>query len=135
MFRRIVSLSLLLILTLPAPASALDAPERHALDLLNQTRVRNGLHDLPAGTRLDRYAERHARRMASQRRLFHSPLRISGYSALGEIVGEGGTVRRVHRAFLRSPEHRKIMLGTWRRVGVGVARGGGQVWVVEVFAR
>lgn len=135
MLSRLVSLTLLLALTLPTPASALDAPERHALDLLNGVRARHGLRVLSPGNRLDRYAERHARRMASQRRLFHSALRISGYRALGEIVGEGGSVRRVHRAFLRSPEHRAILLGTWRKVGIGVARGGGRVWVVEIFAR
>jgi uncharacterized protein YkwD len=135
MVRRLACLSLLLLLALPARASALDAPEQRAVDLLNATRARHGLGELVVGARLTRYAERHALKMATQRRLFHSDLRIPGYSALGEIIGEGATVRSVHRAFLRSPEHRQIMLGSWRKVGVGVCRAGGNVYVVEVFAR
>jgi uncharacterized protein YkwD len=135
MVRRSICLSLLLLLLLPARAGALDAPEQRAVDLVNATRARNGLSQLVVGARLTRYAERHAHKMASQRRLFHSALRIPGYSALGEIVGEGSTVRSVHRAFLRSAEHRQIMLGTWRRIGVGVAGAGGLVYVVEIFAR
>ncbi|MFB3738857.1 MAG: CAP domain-containing protein [Candidatus Velamenicoccus archaeovorus] len=135
MVRRAVCLAVLLLLLLPTHAAALDALEQRAVDLTNATRVRNGLHELVVGARLTRYAERHAHEMAEQRRLFHSALRIPGYRSLGEIVGEGSTVRSVHRAFLRSPEHRRIMLGTWRRIGVGVARAGGLVYVVEIFAR
>ncbi len=131
----VVLLASLPALLAPTTASALDKPERRALELVNRTRVRHGLRPVDPRSRLVRYAERHARVMARKRLLFHSTLSLDGYRALGEIVGDGPSVRSVHRAFLRSKDHRRIMLGRWKWIGIGVASRNGTRYVTEVFAR
>jgi uncharacterized protein YkwD len=137
MTRRVLVLLLAVvpILVTPAAASAMDAPERKALELVNASRERHDLKLVSTTSRLMRYAEHHARVMARKRRLFHSPLSLDGYKALGEIVGEGDSVLSIHEAFLRSSEHRKIMLGHWKWIGIGVASRNGTRYVTEVFAR
>ena len=137
MTRRLLVLALVVvpILVAPATASALGAPERHALRLVNAAREHRGLHPVHVRSRVSRYAERHSRAMARKRQLFHSSLSISGFSALGECVGVGDTVYAVHRAFLRSSTHRRIILGGWRYVGVGIASRGGKRYVTLDFAR
>jgi uncharacterized protein YkwD len=135
MRRKLTLLVVAAVLAVPVPAAGLQPPERTALRLVNDTRDRKDLRILDARRRLSRYAERHAHRMANQRRLFHSSLRISGYDSLGEIVASASSVRAAHRAFLRSSPHRRVMLGRWRMIGLGVARRGDDVYVVEIYAR
>jgi uncharacterized protein YkwD len=137
MARRLLVFVLVLVPLLIAPsvASAATAPERRAFELVNATRERHGRHDVAMRARLMRYAEHHARVMARKNRLFHSPLSLDGFAALGECVGYGGSVFEVHRSFLRSPEHRSIILGRWKWVGIGVASRNGTRYVTEVFAR
>jgi uncharacterized protein YkwD len=58
----------------------------------------------------------------------------SDWNVIGENVGVGGTVRSVHRAFMSSSGHRRnILLPGYTRVGVGVVKSGGRVWVTEIF--
>lgn len=137
MARRLLVLMLVVVPVLLAPvaASATQAPERRAFELVNATREHHDLKALSTTSRLMRYAERHTRVMARQRSLFHSSLSIDGYSALGEIVGEGESVLQIHKAFLRSSEHRRIMLGQWKWIGIGVVSRNGIRYVTEVFAR
>ena len=137
MTRRLLVLMLVVapVLLAPVAASAMDAPERKAFDLVNATRQHHDLKLVSTRSRLMRYAEHHARVMARKRRLFHSPLSLDGYSALGEIVGEGDSVLSIHKAFLRSSEHRRIILGRWKWIGVGVASRNGTRYVTAVFAR
>ena len=58
---------------------------------------------------------------------------------LGENVGVApamgrGTLRALHRAFLNSPSHRRnVMLRSFNRMGVGIVRASGKVWVTVVF--
>lgn len=125
----------LLFLSLAAPDAPASTLERTSARLVNQTREARDRKLLDLRDRLSRYAERQARRMARQRRIFHSSLDISGFRALGEIVGTADTVARVHRAFLRSRPHRTIMLGRWRVLGVGVVRRGDRVYVAQIYAR
>jgi uncharacterized protein YkwD len=135
MSKRLACLVLCASLLLPGAAEAVDAPERRAFELVNRAREARDLRLLRLSGRLSRYAERHATRMAKRRTVFHSALSIEGFDVLGEIVGSGGNVRRVHRAFLDSRTHREAVLGRWRVVGIGVVRRSGTVYVVEIFAR
>jgi uncharacterized protein YkwD len=125
----------MLLVSVASPAGAATSLECTAARLVNGTRAAHDLRVVALRHRLMRHAERQARRMARQRRLSHSSLDISGFNALGEIVGTSDTVRRVHRAFLRSRPHRRIMLGRWRWLGVGVVRRGQRVYVAEIYAR
>lgn len=126
-------LALLLVLILAAPAAALDRPEQKLVRLTNRARVAHDLRRLDVGWKITRRAERHARRLADAGRLWHSgshPCHV-----WGENVGYGATIRRVHRAYMRSPAHRANVLGWWSRIGVGVVRRGDRVWTTVVFCR
>jgi uncharacterized protein YkwD len=69
--------------------------------------------------------------MASAGELFHSGSLSPGQA---ETVGKGTTLRAIVRGFLRSPTHRKILLGrSYHRVGVGVATGRGFKWATLIF--
>ena len=77
--------------------------------------------------------------MAESGRLFHSCLtcrRASGSSsALAENVGVGDTLKAVHQALMASSSHRSNILSkAYNRVGVGVVRRGGRMWVTQLFA-
>jgi uncharacterized protein YkwD len=137
MTRRLLVLCLvaLPVLLAPAAASAMRRPEHRAYRMVNSARLRHDRRAVSPRTRLMRYAERHARAMARHRRLYHSALRVSGFSSLGECVGSGGSVRQVQRAFMRSSAHRSIILGRYRWVGIGVAHRNGIRYVTEVFAK
>jgi uncharacterized protein YkwD len=64
--------------------------------------------------------------------LFHSDL--EGCGTCGEIVGVGSGLRPLMRAFLHSKPHRRILLSrTYTRVGIGVVRSDGSVWLTAVF--
>ena len=122
-------------LAVPGTAAAIDAPERRAFEMVSDTREARDRPPLRLVRRLSLYAERHAHRMARRGRLSHPEVGATRYDAVGYIVGTGYTIRAVHRAFLRSRTHRRVMLGRWLVIGVGIVRRAGQFWVVEIFAR
>ena len=76
--------------------------------------------------------------MADAGSIFHSCLdcgRRRSYSTMAENVGVGGSLSAVHNALMASDGHRANILGPdFQRVGVGVVRRDGRVWVTEVFA-
>ncbi|HET9672641.1 MAG TPA: CAP domain-containing protein [Actinomycetota bacterium] len=109
------------------------------LHLLNGVR-RN--HDLPT-VRLNRElsadALRHSRRMASKGSVFHTRdlyglVRSYTPSCWGENVGMAGTMRTVLRLWMRSSGHRaNVLRRSFRRVGIGVAKASGSVWITVIF--
>jgi uncharacterized protein YkwD len=131
----IVSLVLVPLLVAPTVASAMGVPEHKAFRLVNAAREQHDLRSLTARRRLMRYAERHSHAMARQQTLFHSSLSIGGYSGLGECVGEGPTIYSVQQAFMASSVHRRIILGSWKWIGIGVVIRDGIRYVTELFAR
>lgn len=97
-------------------------------------------HDLTRarGTALDqtgwlqRDAKVWAARMAERRSIFHAP--PPGWGPYGENVGVGTDWRTVLAAFMASPPHRaNITDPHYSRVGIGVARADGRVYVVIRF--
>ena len=76
--------------------------------------------------------------MAESGRLFHSCLtcrRGSGSRALAENVGAGDALRVIHAALMDSAGHRQNILSRdFERVGVGVVRRSGRLWVTQLFA-
>jgi uncharacterized protein YkwD len=111
------------------------------LEWTNDVRDRNGRRPLRMRTALERYATRHAARMAAQDGLFHSTasqmadaLSGTGWSMWGENVGMAPTLRRVERAFLGSAPHREnILQRAFDHAGIGVVRSRGMVWVTVDF--
>ena len=119
-------------------AVATTSTERRGHQLINSARSSHGLNGLRLSSALSKRAHRHSIHMAESGRLFHSCLncrRGSGSRALAENVGVGDTVKVVHRALMDSSSHRRNILSSdFRRVGVGVVRRSGRVWVTQLFA-
>jgi uncharacterized protein YkwD len=107
--------------------------------MLNQTRSTLSLGGLGMSDQLTRMARRHSRRMARAGQLFHHSCLScrfpnGSWTALGENVGVGSSVRAVHRMMMESTTHRNVILGAlFQRVGIGVVKQGGRFWVTEIF--
>jgi uncharacterized protein YkwD len=113
---------------------------RKLFSLTNSARRNNGMRPFTINWRLSRRATEHSRRMANRSTVFHSAnlyrmVRPWHPSIWGENVGMAGTVRRVHKLFMRSAVHRgNILRGSFSHVGIGVVQGAaGRVWVTAVF--
>jgi uncharacterized protein YkwD len=122
------------------PASASSSPERVALRSVNRARTHHGVQTLELQAGISRLARRHSARMAARHRLFHDCvsciLRRHGWRAIGENVGYASSVRSVSVLFMRSREHRaNILCSCFTRVGIGVVRSGGRIWITEIFFR
>ena len=132
----------LLLLTVTTPqADAVTRPEHKTFRLVNGDRRAHGVFLLKLSSSISRLAHRHSRQMAQQHSFFDNPcldcLRHShGWSWIGENVGYAPTVRAMNRWFMHSPPHRANILSRhFKRVGIGVVRSGGSVWVTEIFFR
>lgn len=119
-------------------ANAADpAAESDFIARINSLRASRGLGAVQQHGVLTAKAQAWAAHMAATGCLCHSNLSDGvtvGWSKLGENVGRGPSVGSLHDAFVNSPAHQANMLdGRFGYVGVGVAHGGGQMWVAEVF--
>lgn len=121
-------------------AGSASAGSSEVATLANGERTNRGLAPYAVRSDLSQVAQRHAARMAARQAIWHNPnirSEVTGWTAVGENVGTGNTVRAVHVAFMGSPTHRANILDRdYREIGVGVATGGdGKVYVVQVFRR
>jgi uncharacterized protein YkwD len=143
---------LLSVAAAPAPAAtrcsaasarpaALSGGARHAAAVceINRVRRHHGLAPVSAHARLTRMAHAFAQTMVTRRFFSHvGPggatlairRRAAGYRgrAIGEVLawGQGryASPRAAVRSWLRSPQHRRVLLGrNYRDVGVGIALG------------
>jgi len=136
-----VSLSAAVLLASTGAAPAQAETYRHKmLRLTNLSRLGYGLRALVLNRRLSAIARQHSRRMADERRLFHSEdmarkLSPWQWSAWGENLGSTfGTLGTLERAFMTSAEHRtNILYPGFRRAGVGVVKRRGAFWVTVIF--
>lgn len=142
--RRAVALGVVLVLLgQSAAAFPQEHRRRRLIHWVNVERSERGLHLLRIDRRVMRLAQRHAKHMAAEGRIFHTPhlgrrLARLGirWSIKGEDVGVGiiGRLRALFRAFMSSPAHRfHILRPGYRRIGVGVVKARGFLWVTLVF--
>ena len=107
--------------------------------LINTTRVTNGLAPLALSSHLSSIAQNHAQNMADSGGIFHSTNLAdavgSGWERIGEIVGSGASVTSIHQAFLSSPSHLSVILGTYTHYGEGVVVAEGITYVAVVFVK
>ena len=124
-----IAVAALVLALLPAASAA--SPESRMLAGINQARAANGLPALRHSGNLSASAGRYSRYMLA-RDYFGHLSRIhaswSRWSWLGENLamypGWGTRVGSIVRAWLHSPAHRSVMLGTrYRFAGVGYAHG------------
>ncbi|GAA3545463.1 hypothetical protein AFL01nite_15450 [Aeromicrobium flavum] len=137
--------ALALVVVPSAPASVAMSASTFDKKLHQQTNASRTFRDRKALKKdrcLDRYAQRQARRMAKQQRMYHQNLsvvlRTCNDRAVAENVAHGFTTPKSNvRAWLKSPGHRKNMLSrNYTRLGIGVAKDArGHTWTVQVFGR
>ncbi len=125
------------LVALAGPAHAAKSDTGILLDLANQERGARGLAPLAFDAAASRIADAHCRAMKEQDRLFHKQdleSAMTGWSVLGENVGVGRTVRKVHDAFMASTVHRGNLLNPkFRFVGLCALRSDDAYWVTQVF--
>jgi hypothetical protein len=133
----------------PSPAEPNFLPEglgdvQVLMRSLMAERRERGLGPLKRSDDLDRIATRHAAQMAERGDALHDAgdgdpverAHAAGIAArlVGENVARAETAALAHRALWESPSHRGNMLSRhFRRIGVGVVKKDGVVWVVELF--
>lgn len=128
------------------PATALANGQSELLAAVNSVRAQHGLAPVRVNADLHRAAIRHSDDEFVRHYFAHtSPSGVDVYHRIvncgypigvwraGETLAYGyPTATEVVAAWLRSPEHRAILLGNWRDIGIGRARGGGRVyWTAE----
>lgn len=107
--------------------------------LLNQIRLNHGLPRFRLNTELSHTAYLHSKRMATRNQIFHSTNlydRVRSYSpsTWGENVGMADFLKRVRTLWMHSSGHRaNILKARFRRIGIGVVKARGRVWVTTIF--
>ena len=133
--------------TIASPAATPIEPAEMVAELIvahNRARVKAGLSELVVNPQLEAAAERHARDMAARGRMSHrggdgsSPFRrmaLEGYEfrAAAENVAFGqSSVETLMRDWMRSPGHRRNILGNFTEMGASGAidKSGNPYWCV-----
>ena len=125
--------------TATSAAASTGGDESGFVASVNAARRSAGRPTYDVSSDLTSVARRWAQTMASSGSLRHNPNlagQVSGWRFVGENVGVGYDVGGLHRAFMASPAHRANVLDSdFTQVGIGVAYGGGRLWVAEVFRK
>ncbi|HVF33606.1 MAG TPA: CAP domain-containing protein [Acidimicrobiales bacterium] len=118
-------------LVMAPPASAQTDPataESEFVSKINALRASKGLRQLEVHGELVALGRSWAGEMAKVDRISHNPNLANAVKAdwqkLGENVGVGMTVDKLHQAFIDSPTHYKNLVDPdWTHLGVGVVLG------------
>ena len=110
--------------------------QRDLLGDVNRVRVARDRPVLDVRPGMMHRSQEHARAMADAGYLFHSELRLPrGAEWAAEVVGVGGSIRAVVRAWLKSPDHRHLVLRQDADIaGSGIVRDGDRLWMVIQIA-
>jgi uncharacterized protein YkwD len=123
-----------------------EAAERQVVQLINQSRVTEGLQPLAVDQRLTEAARKHTARMIQHRELSHQyddedalPLRFANENFRSDKQAENIALEidavSAHNSLMHSPGHRaNIMNPAYNAVGVGVVNTGHEIYVTEDFA-
>jgi uncharacterized protein YkwD len=122
----------------PAAAQADTVSDEAALVAkINDLRAGTGLPALQVNENLVAKARAWSAEMASAGRIWHSTLSdgiTEDWKKLGENVGMGESVDRLHAEFVASPHHYENLVDpAFGHVGIGVVRNGDTIYVSEVF--
>ncbi len=114
--------------------------ERAMAEKINKVRTRGRWSFLHLDPELSKVARAHTREMVLANRLYHQSAevldeRVTNWNLIGENVGVGGDIERLHQAFMDSEVHRdNILFERFRHVGVGTFRWEDRLWVTVLFA-
>jgi hypothetical protein len=123
-----------------APAASATTEESQFVSLTNSARGHAGLHSYSTAGDLVALARRHSQEMAAKHTIYHNSNLandVSGWQAVGENVGMGGSASSIHNAFMNSTAHRANILDhDFTQVGIGTAYDDkGVLYVTEVFRK
>ncbi len=123
-------------------AAADSGTESAFVSLINSTRANNGMAPLQVDGGLQGHARNHTQDMIASGGIYHSSSAElsaaagSGWSRVGENVGNGQTPETLHSAFMNSSGHAANILGDYNYVGVGTGNSAdGSLWVTVVFMK
>jgi uncharacterized protein YkwD len=120
-------------------AACMNSQQQVAFDLVNGARGDAGLPALTLDPVAQAKAQGWAEHLAATNQLGHSNLSDGmdgGWLRLAENVGYGSSIEEVQQRFMQSSAHRQNVLDRgFTHLGVGVARGSGQTFVVLVFVQ
>lgn len=132
----------------PAPAGnpPSGGPVRELYDMVNFTRVGNGLAPLAWDNQLASLAQDLSTWNSMTGRLEHRDLgavirspEFSRFQSLGEniLVGSCGlSAGQMHQAWMNSAGHRaNILSPSYNVIGIGIVCSGGRVWATQNFGR
>jgi uncharacterized protein YkwD len=137
----LVAALLFALLSLPAGASPVHVTARETglLSSMNRVRAEHGLAPLTVDLRLVKSARGHSAEMVRTKTFAHGAFGqraeregvTTGF--LGETLGwaapVSGATARIVEMWLRSPEHRAVLLGrAYRTVGIGISIGAFKGW-------
>ncbi len=120
--------------------------ERQIFEWTNQERAKVNAPPLIWDNRLAIAARLHSDEMAKQKNLTHQlpdeakfterlSLQGARFSAAAENVGFGDDAETLQSGWMHSPGHRANLLNPrYNQMGVGIVRGGNQLWATEDFA-
>ncbi|HEX3424936.1 MAG TPA: CAP domain-containing protein [Acidimicrobiales bacterium] len=104
---------------------------------VNALRLLHGLSPLNTDPTLTNYAQNWSNQMAATQQLAHDPnlnAELGGaYSNFGQNVAFASTITIIFNNLVNSAPHLAIMLTDFNEIGIGVAFGGGLLWVTEDF--
>ena len=142
-YRRLPLLVVVAAVLVAGVSSTADAnvlPRRvRMLHLLNQTRRSHGLPVFRLNRSVSNFAWRHTKRMVARNYLFHTSnlydaVRLYRPSTWGENVAMCLSLKRVRTLWMRSAPHRaNILNARYRRIGIGVVKARGLIWVTAIF--
>lgn len=113
--------------------------ERAFTDKINRARARRDKRPVYLDRQISAVAAMHSRAMKRQAELYHTREnnlreRVTRWELLGENVGRGMDPDSLHRAFMGSRGHRRIIIDKrFRYAGVGIVRDNDQVWITVLF--
>ncbi|HRW37882.1 MAG: CAP domain-containing protein [Acidimicrobiales bacterium] len=125
-----------------ALAGCLSADQTTVMDQVNAARKSARLAALNTDNAAMQKAQAWSEHMVATGVLEHSgggtkvsTTGLTNWCAVGENVGYGPSLDRIQSAFMASTHHKANILGSYDRIGTGVAKKGDVYWVTQVFIR
>jgi uncharacterized protein YkwD len=137
------SVALVAAMALFQGTAAADSQDDEMMGYINQARAAAGKPALTSDPALSGVALRWATTMGDKNQLFHNPSMAAdvdrsvttAWTRIGENVGVGSDMPRLHQAFMNSPGHYANIMGDYNRIGVGHVYANGRLWVTVNFMK
>jgi uncharacterized protein YkwD len=125
----VCALCILVALARPAQSNAASSAEKRLLHAMNDARSNHGLRRLRLGSGIQRGSHDWARYLLRHDTFRHGRLVLANAENIGWLTCRRGWAHTLVRMWLNSYTHRIHLLDpSFRRVGVGVARGSWSGW-------